>query len=421
MALPYGNCKQFCLFVLIVALCVPATQAFGKQHPLTIDPANLHFQKVVINKSTTLPVTITNTGQTDVTIESANISNPVYGLSGLQLPLTLSAGQKIQFGVTFSPLMLGNTTGTIVFSGNEPGAGLTLGVYGIGVNDWSVTSNPGNLQFGSVQVGAKTTLPLSIVNSGTTSVTISTAQLLGLGFSVSGVHLPLTLDSGQSYTFQVTFAPRVAGAASGDILATSPMNPVLTIPLSGTGTDAGQLTVFPSNLNFGNVTVGTNANQLATLTAAGSSVTISSASSDNSEFTVSGLTFPFTVPSGQSATFTVIFSPQTSGTASGTLSFVSNAPNSPTVEGLAGNGVQPEGHQVTLSWDASESPVIGYNVYRSQSLNGPFTRINAALDPSTSYVDTSIAGGQTYFYVTTAVNASSQESAFSNEVEAVIP
>ena len=79
-------------------------------------------------------------------------------------------------------------------------------------------------------------------------------------------------------------------------------------------------------------------------------------------------------------------------------------------------------HTVNLSWDASTSQhVVGYNVYRGGNPNGPYTKINSTLDPNTNYSDSTIQGGQTYYYVTTAVDNQGVESAYSNQTEAVIP
>jgi uncharacterized repeat protein (TIGR03803 family) len=80
------------------------------------------------------------------------------------------------------------------------------------------------------------------------------------------------------------------------------------------------------------------------------------------------------------------------------------------------------GHTVGLSWDASTSQdVIGYNVYRGPSSDGPYTKLNTTLDPFTSYSDGSVQAGQTYFYVTTAVDSQGNESAYSNQTQAAIP
>lgn len=79
-------------------------------------------------------------------------------------------------------------------------------------------------------------------------------------------------------------------------------------------------------------------------------------------------------------------------------------------------------HTVQLSWEASTSQnVVGYNVFRGASLGGPYSQINSVLDPNTSYVDSSVQAGQTYYYVTTAVNSDNTQSEYSNQAEAVIP
>jgi fibronectin type 3 domain-containing protein len=47
--------------------------------------------------------------------------------------------------------------------------------------------------------------------------------------------------------------------------------------------------------------------------------------------------------------------------------------------------------------------------------------INTSLDATTAYTDTSVSSGQTYYYVATAVDGSSNESGYSNQTQAVIP
>jgi fibronectin type 3 domain-containing protein len=77
-------------------------------------------------------------------------------------------------------------------------------------------------------------------------------------------------------------------------------------------------------------------------------------------------------------------------------------------------------HSAKLSWKPSTSAVKGYNIYRTKP-GGSYTRINSAVHPDPSYVDTDVEAGATYYYVTTAVTAAGVESKFSNQVVAVIP
>jgi fibronectin type 3 domain-containing protein len=61
---------------------------------------------------------------------------------------------------------------------------------------------------------------------------------------------------------------------------------------------------------------------------------------------------------------------------------------------------------------------MGYNVFRSMNSGGPYTKINFRLDPRTKFVDARVGAGNTYYYVTTAVDSHGHQSAPSNEVAA---
>jgi hypothetical protein len=69
-------------------------------------------------------------------------------------------------------------------------------------------------------------------------------------------------------------------------------------------------------------------------------------------------------------------------------------------------------HFVELSWIASPSAVSGYNIYRGTHSGGPYTRMNSSLDLATAYTDNTVQAGQTYYYVTTAVDSSGIERSF---------
>jgi len=76
-------------------------------------------------------------------------------------------------------------------------------------------------------------------------------------------------------------------------------------------------------------------------------------------------------------------------------------------------------HSVTLNWSPSTTTGVTYNVYRGTVSGGPYSLLSSGLT-STSYVDTTVQSGSTYYYVTTAVD-SAGESPYSNVVQAVIP
>ncbi|HEX9110084.1 MAG TPA: hypothetical protein VF845_01300 [Terriglobales bacterium] len=89
---------------------------------------------------------------------------------------------------------------------------------------------------------------------------------------------------------------------------------------------------------------------------------------------------------------------------------------------MTGSGTAPTQHSVALNWNASTGPgVVGYNVFRGSVSGGPYSQINPALEASTAYTDNSVAAGQTYYYVITAVDGSDNQSGYSDQVLAVIP
>jgi Abnormal spindle-like microcephaly-assoc'd, ASPM-SPD-2-Hydin len=285
-----------------------------------------------------------------------------------------------------------------------------------------LSTSDSSLNFGGVQVNGTGTQPETLTNSGGANVTITQAKVSGTGFSVTGLKLPLTLSPGQSFTFGAAFSPASGGNFTGSISVVSDASDAnLTITLAGTATVSGQLAVSPATLNFGTVTVGQSKSLTGSLTASGSSITVSNASMSTSEFTISGLALPLTLTAGQSASFTVNFKPQASGTASASGSFNSNASNnSSVVQALSGTGAAAPQHSVALTWNPSSSTVVGYNIYRGTASGGPYSKINS-LNADTTYSDSSVQSGQTYFYVTTAVDGSGRESANSNQTQAVIP
>ncbi len=402
-------------------LSIPLSGTGMTQGALTANPTSLAFGSVQVGSSTSLSETLTNSGGSSLTISAASASGAGFSLSGLRLPLTLNAGQSTSFTVLFSPTGSGGASGSVSITSNGSDSNLSIPLSGTGVAPGALAANPTTLAFGSVQVGNSSNLSETLTNTGGSTITISQANVTGSVFSVSGLSLPLNLAANQSVTFTATFTPTSGGAASGNLsVVSTAFNSPLNIALSGTGTAAGQLAVSPTSLSFGNVVDGSSSSLSGSLKASGASVTITGAGLNNGEFMLSGISLPVTLTAGQSTPFTVTFTPQASGATSASLSFSSNAANSPTVQSMTGTGTTPVQQTVDLSWNAS-ADAAGYNVYRGTVSGGPYTMINASLDGTTAYTDNTVASGQTYYYVTTAVNSQGQESGYSNQTTAVVP
>jgi len=93
------------------------------------------------------------------------------------------------------------------------------------------------------------------------------------------------------------------------------------------------------------------------------------------------------------------------------VGFISLPPNAP-----SGLNATPGANLVSLSWTAATGSPASYNVKRSTVSGGPYTTIGTTTTPTVLYND-SVLGGQTFYYVVSAVNTGG-ESTNSLEVSA---
>ena len=205
----------------------------GVSHLLTISPTNLNFGGVAVGTSKEGKIRLTNSGTASVTVSQATVTGRELRLSGLSLPLTLTAGQTATFNVAFAPTTTGSVTGSLSVVSNAANSPGTVSLSGTGVSRL-LTISPTNQNFGDVAVGTSKEGKIRLTNSGTTSVTVSQATVTGREFSISGLSLPLTLAAGDSTSFSVSFAPTSTGHFAGTITIVSNARTV-TMALAGRG------------------------------------------------------------------------------------------------------------------------------------------------------------------------------------------
>ena len=272
---------------------------------------------------------------------------------------------------------------------------------------------------------------LSVVQGGQGSSTISTT--ISGGFN-SAINLTA---SGVPNGTTVSFNPNPI-AAPGNGSSTMTINvgantAVGTYPITVTGSGGGiqhsttvtltvtngsDFTISASPMSL-NLLQGSQGTSTITTTISGgfnSAISLSASGVPNGTI-VSFSPNPISAPGGGQSTMTITVG---MNTLEGTYPIVITG---------SGGGIQHSATvtltvtaEVYLSWSPSGSQgVIGYNVYRSTTTGGPYTRINQGLVATTDYVDGVVQDGYTYYYVTTAVNQQQQESGYSNEASATIP
>jgi hypothetical protein len=101
---------------------------------LGISPTSLSFGNITTGTSSTVqPVTVTNTGNSNVTISQITVNGAGFLLSGGSTPVTLSPAQSLTLNVQFSPTVSGNVSGNISIVSNATGSPGSVSLLGTGV------------------------------------------------------------------------------------------------------------------------------------------------------------------------------------------------------------------------------------------------------------------------------------------------
>jgi len=374
-------------FVLLVFSITPA------QASVQLSSASLNFGLVNVNTtSASATVVITNDNRHPVDIASLSSSVSQFLVSGISLPLSLSPHSSTAFSVVFQPTAALSYSGVISISFGGHGNGVErISVSGTGVATPTALLSPStsNLVFGSTSVGISATQAVSLTNTGSGSVIVSSVVISGPGFGVSGFSGAVTLSAGQSLSLLVSFAPPYAGSMTGSLTVSGNAgNSPSVIALSGSGVQS-QIAIAPASASFGSVTTGASYSQPLTISNGGtSSLTITQASLSGTGFGYSGLTLPLIIPAGATSPFTVSFAPTGSGTFSGTLTLVNNSATPSVAIPLSGTGVAQ-----TLQLSASPGSLSFGSVLAGSSTTKSVTLANTGSGSVTLSGDTVTGSG----------------------------
>jgi hypothetical protein len=400
---------------VIVGGLLLAVSAFVHAGQMGVTPSSLNFESQAVGTaSAPMTVQLTNYSHNQIKVTNVASSLSQFVFSGPTLPVTLNPGESLTGAVKFGPAAAQPYSGRLMFTFNTgwkasaylSGTGVQTQVPAAAVSP-SITTQPV-----SRTVTAGQTAAFSVANTGTAPFSYqwykNTTAISGATSSSYTTPATTTSDNGAVFKAIVT-------NSAGSVTSASATLTVNAAP-------ASSLTVNPSSLGFGTVTIGAKSTIPAAVTNSGSaSVTISNVSIAGAGFGATGVSTGQILAPGQSASLSVSFTPSTTTGVTGNVTITSNATNSPTAVSLSGTGLQTVSHDVVLSWNASASPVIGYNIYRGQVSGGPYTKVTSAPVGVASGVDSTVQSGSTYYYTVTSIDSSNMESGFSNETSAIIP
>jgi len=124
----------------------------GPTAALTMYGSGANFGDVAVGSSTTLGVTLTNSGTAPLTLLQNSVSGAGFTISGIGQGVTLNPGQYVTLAVTFAPSTSGVSNGTVSLTSTTSGLPISLPLSGNGVvaaHSATVTWNPSH----SVVVG----------------------------------------------------------------------------------------------------------------------------------------------------------------------------------------------------------------------------------------------------------------------------
>jgi hypothetical protein len=191
------------------------------------------------------------------------------------------------------------------------------------------------LRFGGTALGSSSILPVTLTNVGTTAVTIT--SIAGINDYTASHNCGSSVPPSGTCTINVTFTPTVSGSRPGTltIVSSDPASPErVDLVANGLG-----ITLKHGSLDFGSQAVGTtSAPRSVTITNVNASSVLIGDISATDDFLVSSNTCPATLASQQNCTIQIEFSPDETGSISGTVFISDSDPSSPQKIVVSGTG-----------------------------------------------------------------------------------
>jgi PKD repeat protein len=218
------------------------------QSAIAYNPESLVFGQVLTNVTSSLPITIQNTGLAPLQVTQLTIDNPVFSVaeSSLEIP----AGGSYQLSVSYLPLSAGTHTGTLSLTCNDPiNPYPQIALSGEGIpNIPYLNVSVSELGFGEVFTVVPQTLSFTVGNTGPAELFVWDITSSDPAFSAVPNYFSLTQN--QSREVYITFSPSSAGAYNAQLTLSnnSANTPSYVLSVSGTGAIAPEITVSPLSI-----------------------------------------------------------------------------------------------------------------------------------------------------------------------------
>jgi Abnormal spindle-like microcephaly-assoc'd, ASPM-SPD-2-Hydin/Beta-propeller repeat len=410
----------------VLARIVPATAPFVVPYP-----AAVVFGSQPVGVSTSIysgasTVRLGNFSGTAATLSPIQVSPPTVFSESDNCGGSIPAGGYCTLTLNFTPNAPSTWAGTVTITSNASDSPTTIALSGTGYDTAFVQPSQSSLTFGNQAVGASSTaqtVTVSNLGDQTTALNI----YVGTSNFSSVNNCPSQLLPGANCTASVTFSPTQAGLLTDTLTISSSVGPSAYVSISGTGTVAGgtsAVTLSAASLQFAPQAVSTTSTyQLVYVTNNGAVPIVVQSYAASGDFTVSNYncaSLPFQLNPQSSCPVQVTFSPTTTGSRTGTLTFTDSATGSPQTVALSGTGLAstenvefypsssvsfPDtpvgitaGYQLIYYYNTGTVPITVDRVL----VSGPFSIYETSCEATTVAgvpVDGTGSGGNCYVYV----------------------
>jgi hypothetical protein len=318
------------------ALQPPAISASPLQLPFPAEPIG--------QASSPLTLTISNTGgapMSNVGFQISGQSAANFSWTASTCAVTLNNGSNCAVQVIFTPAAAGPSSATLVISSSTQGVTpVQVPLSGIGQSPSGISIVPSQMTFTQSVIGQAAT-PQTARITNTSSVAASNIALTTTApFSLAQNTCSSTLAAGASCTAGVVFTPAGNGVVNSALtVSSSSFANAASAVLTGIGGAAGSILVQPPSLNFPITGVGkTSAPQTITFTNNGQLDLGSLYLFTSGGFQVASNTCGASLPIGASCTVQIEFAPTTAGQQTGNFIVSSAALPTNTQVSLSGMG-----------------------------------------------------------------------------------
>ncbi len=318
--------------------------------PMLVAPERVDFHDVGLGIEKQASLVLENDGEGTLRIASRDLRSDLEDFRIVSvIPDSISAKQSVEVTLAFTPIQLGDSSGTLTIVADDDEHTHVIQLVGKGVVPGievqfaapACDGVNGSLSFGSVAPGSIATVPLVLRAVGSQAVTVNASRVAentSNEFGIEPVEEATVIAPGESLSLSATYQPSDTGTdtAAFIIETDAPGSRTVRIPVCGQGAAP---TLCAEPLDLGRVAVGSNASGTIVVTNCGSDpvdvtgVSMSTNPASHPSYSVGTVSpsLPSTLAPGDTVDVEVRLVASTVGTREGWVHVVSTSPETPNV------------------------------------------------------------------------------------------